>query len=45
MGVINYQSLGLGIVGYLIPVCFAAFVESDIVKVTFVVELHTFGNV
>lgn len=32
MVVVHYQCLGLGIVGYLIPVCVLAFVGSDNIK-------------
>lgn len=32
VGVDYYQCLGLGIVGYLIPVCAVAFVGSDVIK-------------
>ena len=36
----RYLDLGLGIVGYLIPVCFLAVVGSGIVKAAFAVGLR-----
>lgn len=36
----RYLDLGLGIVGYLIPVCVVAVVGSGIIKAAFVVDLR-----
>jgi len=43
--VIHSQCLRLSIVGYLIPVCFLAFVGSGKVRATFVAGLHTLVSV